>query len=336
MADKAKWKALEEILSKWREIKLTEWQDEMDKTALEISEHKEANSASRKGLQEKTKEFQKLSDEDLKRKEMGPLIKLYQKEIDAITKRAKYSDHNFLELYKLLREAPDPVPPIAGIVDSKHELGNNKALNEEVQTLRNKLSEYETEFRDLKNQEVTIENLRLQVQQYEEQLHKGITQGIEAQREQDNLKQLGLLESLRENESRLQHQVEQQNEGARRALAEHESAQQVIMKLTAALDEARAQKESVDLVLQNEIDILSGKVEMLELENSQLRLSVQEKPAALAHDDDMLDALQVPLPLVRLAAPIAHTHPPQWGAVMLSTTDRTPRDPQSFCIELGV
>ena len=40
MAEDAKWKDLEDILSQWKRVKLTTWQDEMDRTALEISEHK--------------------------------------------------------------------------------------------------------------------------------------------------------------------------------------------------------------------------------------------------------------------------------------------------------
>lgn len=39
-----------------------------------------------------------------------PLLKAYQGEIDALTRRSKASESAFLSAYKLLAEAPDPYP----------------------------------------------------------------------------------------------------------------------------------------------------------------------------------------------------------------------------------
>jgi hypothetical protein len=39
-----------------------------------------------------------------------PLLKAYQAEIDALTRRSKASESAFLGAYKLLAEAPDPYP----------------------------------------------------------------------------------------------------------------------------------------------------------------------------------------------------------------------------------
>ncbi len=50
-----------------------------------------------------------------------------------------------------------------------------------------------------------------------------------------------------------------------------EAGQQQLQRLGAALDEARAQREALDVVQQTEVDALSAKVQLLELENSQVR-----------------------------------------------------------------
>jgi hypothetical protein len=58
-------------------------------------------------------------------------------------------------------------------------LGTNAGCPEASLACRTRLAEYEQEFRELKNQEVTIESLRLTVQQYREQLEEGIRKGAE-------------------------------------------------------------------------------------------------------------------------------------------------------------
>lgn len=41
---------------------------------------------------------------------LKPLLKAYQAEVDALTRRSKASESAFLNAYKLLAEAPDPYP----------------------------------------------------------------------------------------------------------------------------------------------------------------------------------------------------------------------------------
>jgi len=43
------------------------------------------------------------------------LLKGYQEEVDNITKRAKFGENAFLNIYQKLYEAPDPFPALASI-----------------------------------------------------------------------------------------------------------------------------------------------------------------------------------------------------------------------------
>lgn len=43
----------------------------------------------------------------------GPLLKAYQEEVDNLTKRAKFGENAFLNVYQKLYEAPDPVSCLA-------------------------------------------------------------------------------------------------------------------------------------------------------------------------------------------------------------------------------
>jgi homeobox protein cut-like len=61
-----------------------------------------------------TQDFRKQTDDE-KIKGIGPLLKLYQEEIDELTKRCKYSENSFLSLYKLLADAPDPISGLTAV-----------------------------------------------------------------------------------------------------------------------------------------------------------------------------------------------------------------------------
>lgn len=43
------------------------------------------------------------------------LLKAYQEEVDNLTKRAKFGENAFLNIYQKLYEAPDPYPALASI-----------------------------------------------------------------------------------------------------------------------------------------------------------------------------------------------------------------------------
>jgi len=46
------------------------------------------------------------------------LLKSYQEEVDNLTKRAKFGENAFLNIYQKLYEAPDPYPALASIAVS--------------------------------------------------------------------------------------------------------------------------------------------------------------------------------------------------------------------------
>ena len=59
-------------------------------------------------------DFKKASPED-KLNLYNSLLKSYQEEVDNLTKRAKFGENSFLNIYQKLYEAPDPYPALASI-----------------------------------------------------------------------------------------------------------------------------------------------------------------------------------------------------------------------------
>lgn len=59
-------------------------------------------------------DFKKASAEE-KLNSFNSLLKGYQEEVDNLTKRAKFGENAFLNIYQKLYEAPDPFPALASL-----------------------------------------------------------------------------------------------------------------------------------------------------------------------------------------------------------------------------
>lgn len=62
-------------------------------------------------------DFKRASNEE-KLGLFNSLLKGYQEEVDNLTKRAKFGENAFLNIYQKLYEAPDPYPVLASITVS--------------------------------------------------------------------------------------------------------------------------------------------------------------------------------------------------------------------------
>ncbi|AOW03066.1 YALI0C18821p [Yarrowia lipolytica CLIB122] len=128
----------EAAIQKWTEIDLLGLQKQLDKEGETIVEAQTDSVASRKELASKTRDFKKLEDND-KLEGIKTLLKAYQGEIDRLTQRARNSETAFLNVYKLLAEAPDPRPLLeassdaVGVASSQSRLiAENAKLSEQV------------------------------------------------------------------------------------------------------------------------------------------------------------------------------------------------------------
>uniref|UniRef100_A0AAR2JHP0 Protein CASP n=1 Tax=Pygocentrus nattereri TaxID=42514 RepID=A0AAR2JHP0_PYGNA len=123
----------------WRRFDLQQLQRELDATATLLANRQDESEQSRKKLIDQSREFKKNTPEDL-RKQAAPLLKSFQAEIDALSKRSKEAEAAFLNVYKKLIDVPEVT----------------------IKALKEKIREYE---QTLKNQ---AENL---AQEKEQQLH---------------------------------------------------------------------------------------------------------------------------------------------------------------------
>ena len=75
----------------WAKADLTKLQKELDADVIEIKEKETLSLNSRKSLATETKKFKKLESEQ-KLNNVNKIIKQYQREIDNLTQRSKFSE----------------------------------------------------------------------------------------------------------------------------------------------------------------------------------------------------------------------------------------------------
>ena len=157
---------LSSVLQFWKTFDLPNLQHSLDQTATDLAARQDNSDASRRKLVEQMKLFKKSSTEEV-RKSVSPLLKSFQTEIDSLTKRSKSSEADFLNLYKRIIELPNPVTALeqAEIYYKKNQRLND--VETENQKLRETLAEYNKEFAEVKNQEVTIKALKEKVKELE-------------------------------------------------------------------------------------------------------------------------------------------------------------------------
>ncbi|XP_020658425.3 homeobox protein cut-like 2 isoform X3 [Pogona vitticeps] len=109
---------------------------ELNSVASELAARQEESEHSHKHLIELSREFKKNVPEEV-RDMVAPVLKSFQAEVVALSKRSKEAEAAFLSVYKQLIEAPDPTPAletVRGLEDGRRQLHclgpENPALKE--------------------------------------------------------------------------------------------------------------------------------------------------------------------------------------------------------------
>ncbi|KAK8616578.1 hypothetical protein V6N13_018123 [Hibiscus sabdariffa] len=113
------------------------------------------------------------SDRDESSHSSSPVsvISGFWKEVDNLTKRAKFGENAFLNIYQKLYEAPDPYPALASIAEQDLKISE---LESENRKMKVELEEFRTEAMHLKNQQATIRRLEERNRQLEQQVNNAL------------------------------------------------------------------------------------------------------------------------------------------------------------------
>jgi homeobox protein cut-like len=90
-----------QVLDAWKNLALATFQRQLDEEGLVVVENQRKSMLSKKQLAESTKNWKKLDNIE-QIAEFKTLLKSYQQEIDANTKRCKTAEGYFLNMYKVM------------------------------------------------------------------------------------------------------------------------------------------------------------------------------------------------------------------------------------------
>jgi len=276
---------LTRVRDHWKQIGLNSKKEILDKQGLDIATQREKSSNARKTLSQETKAFKKLKDAE-KLTRFAKLLKSYQDEVDALTKRSLSSETSFLELYNELREAPDPSLSldaaallVATANSSHHEnasiesssSSSMKMSDDEVERLKNQLRHYEEEFIHLKDQDVKIHSLEKKVSEYENSMAKRIERELEVKQSEWQREREEFLSHYREKEQIMTHQVHLARQELTSVQQLYENAQNELFNVKSRNEETESNQQSQFETMNEEIASLSQSVVSLQSENDMLR-----------------------------------------------------------------
>uniref|UniRef100_A0AAX7VFN0 Protein CASP n=1 Tax=Astatotilapia calliptera TaxID=8154 RepID=A0AAX7VFN0_ASTCA len=146
----------------WKRFDLQQLQKELDVTATQLANRQDESEQSRKKLIDLSREFKKNTPEVRKSD--------IHRRIDALSKRSKEAEAAFLNVYKKIIDVPDPVPVLELAQQLQLKLQRMHDIETENTKLRETLEDYNKEFAEVKNQEVTIKALKEKIREYEQSL----------------------------------------------------------------------------------------------------------------------------------------------------------------------
>lgn len=255
----------------WKDFELEKEKSILDEQGLRIAENQENSQKNRRKLAENTRDFRKASPED-KLSLFSALLKGYQEEVDNLTKRAKFGENAFLNIYQKLYEAPDPFPAIASIAEQDLKLSE---LESENRKMKVELEEFRTEATHLKNQQATIRRLEERNRQLEQQMEEKVKEIVEIKQRSLAEENQKTLEVLKEREQALQDQLQHAKDSVSNMQKLHEIAQNQLFELRAQSEEERAAKQSEVGLLMDEVERAQSMLLSLEREKGVLRSQLQ-------------------------------------------------------------
>ncbi|KAG8981539.1 hypothetical protein FRB93_008556 [Tulasnella sp. JGI-2019a] len=263
-----------DALSAWKEINLAELQKSLDTQGLELVENQKESMVGRKALADKTKEFKKISEEE-KGAAFKTLLKAYQTEIDSLTRRCKTSENAFLNVYKLLAEAPDPYPLLDAAVDQAVKVAEAQTLESELTRLRSENAELRGRLNEISSLEAAKKKAEARTEFLEEKMEATIQERVTSKENELNATYDERMHNYEERERDLQRQVTIAKNQLRELQTSTESTQTKLFDQSQRQDqEVVAKLAEVDLIIAD-LDRANSRVATVERRNEVLRAEIE-------------------------------------------------------------
>jgi len=266
---------VQEIVELWKQFNIEEKRVQLDKNCVEMREMKNLSIAGRKRLNDITKAFRGSTNAV----SITDLLKAYQEEIDQLSRRSKYSETAFINLFKSFHDLPDPVPVIESLIDN---VLNGSANSLEIDRLKNELRQYDEEFQQLKNQDITIRRLEDQLADLRENQSAKVSEEVASRvgdiEQRCNLRVVSAEAQCREERRLADRRVLAAQEALQRALDSADRAQSQLFE-----SNSRAEERSSALMAEN--SLLAEGIHRLQVRVTELQQQLSQLTHSPSADD---------------------------------------------------
>ncbi|CAG9535177.1 unnamed protein product [Cercopithifilaria johnstoni] len=170
-------KEVENVAKRWSQINFEHLQKKLNEEVQAIDVRKNQCSVARQQLITESKNYYDCADKQ-SRKAVSPLIKAFQKEYDRVTERAKAAEAGLIFVCRAFTSVCDPSPYLEQVSTLLGELVRLYSVDEQVRNLTKQLNELQEEYGDLRNQDLTVRQLRERVEEMEAKTNSNIQAAI--------------------------------------------------------------------------------------------------------------------------------------------------------------
>ncbi|OCH92318.1 hypothetical protein OBBRIDRAFT_833541 [Obba rivulosa] len=261
-------------LATWKEISLSELQKTLDAQGIELVENQKESVVGRKALADRTKEFKKIPDEE-KLTAFKSLLKAYQTEIDSLTKRSKTAENAFLNVYKVLAEAPDPYPLLEAAVDQTVKVAEARELESELQRMRDENAELRRKLAETSSLETARKKAEMRIEQLEQKMEDMVQERVTQKENELNATYDEKIRNYEEREQDLHRQVTLTKNQLRDLRTSNESNQAKLFDHTQRQDqEVVAKLAELDMMVAD-LEQANNRVATVERRNELLRAEIE-------------------------------------------------------------
>ncbi|KAJ7091199.1 CASP C terminal-domain-containing protein [Mycena epipterygia] len=271
-------------LATWKEINLSELQKTLDAQGIQLVDNQKESVVGRKALADKTKEFKKIPDGE-KVEAFKGLLKAYQTEIDSLTKRSKASENAFLDVYKVLAEAPDPYPLLEAAVDQTVKVAEARDLESELKRLREENIDLRKRVNDFAAVETAKKKAEVKVEQLEQKMEDMILEKVVQKENELNATYDEKMRNYEEREQDLQRQVSLTKNQLRDLRMSNDSNQAKLIDHGQRQDqEVVAKLAEVDMIVAD-LERANSRVVTVERRNEILRAEIEAMRTGTENSD---------------------------------------------------
>ncbi|KAJ7346876.1 CASP C terminal-domain-containing protein [Mycena albidolilacea] len=271
-------------LATWKDINLSELQKTLDAQGIQLVDNQKESVVGRKALADKTKEFKKLPESE-KVEAFKGLLKAYQTEIDSLTKRSKASENAFLDVYKVLAEAPDPYPLLEAAVDQTVKVAEARDLEAELKRLREENIDLRKRVNDFASVETAKKKAESKVEQLELKMDEMILEKVAQKENELNATYDEKMRNYEEREQDLQRQVTLTKNQLRDLRLSNDSNQAKLIDHGQRQDqEVVAKLAEVDMIVAD-LERANSRVVTVERRNEILRAEIEAMRTGTENSD---------------------------------------------------